>query len=103
MFLEDQTIEDFEKHEKSRSTNEYPIDLGPVAPPADSKNKQAESNVESETISTDPEPIFEQVPPEPQLRRSTCERQSSRGYSPNEYVMLTDGGESGSYQEAVFH
>ena len=37
-----------------------------------------------------------QVIPDPpamsQLRRTTRERQSSRKYSPHEYVLVTDGG-----------
>ncbi|KAL5818254.1 hypothetical protein ACOSQ3_022150 [Xanthoceras sorbifolium] len=51
--------------------------------------------------SPEPEQVSEQVQPEVQLRRSTRERQPSRKYSPNEYVMLTDGGEPESYDEAI--
>jgi len=40
---------------------------------------------------------------ESQLRRSTREHQPSRRYSPSEYVLLTDGGEPESYQEALEH
>ena len=44
------------------------------------------------------------LPPyEPPLRRSTRERQPSTRYHPNEYVMLTDGGEPEIYQEAILH
>ena len=44
------------------------------------------------------------LPPyEPSLRRSTRERQPSTRYPPNEYVMLTDGGEPETYQEAILH
>ena len=44
------------------------------------------------------------LPPyEPPLRRSTKERQPSTRYTPNEYVMLTDGGEPKTYQEAILH
>ncbi|KAJ8512528.1 hypothetical protein OPV22_002962 [Ensete ventricosum] len=43
----------------------------------------------------------EQVPTEPQLRRSSRLRQPSRRYSTDEYMMLTDVGKPESYQEAV--
>lgn len=35
------------------------------------------------------------------VRRSTRERQPSMRYSPNEYVLLTDGGEPESFNEAI--
>ena len=35
------------------------------------------------------------------LRRSTRERFSSSRYSPNEYVLLTNGGEPECYKEAM--
>jgi hypothetical protein len=37
------------------------------------------------------------------LRRSTRERQPSRRYSVDEYVLFSDGGEPESYQEAMLH
>ena len=40
---------------------------------------------------------------QPQLRRSTRDRKTSTRYSPNEYVMLSDGGEPECYQEAMSH
>ena len=44
------------------------------------------------------------LPPyEPPLRRSTRERQPFMRYPPNEYVMLIDGGEPKTYQEAILH
>ena len=44
------------------------------------------------------------LPPyEPPMRRSTRERQPSMRYPPNEYVMLTNGGEPDTYQEAILH
>ena len=47
------------------------------------------------------EEVGEQLPAEPQLRRSSRQRQPSRRYSTDEYVMLTDAGEPESYQEAI--
>ena len=43
------------------------------------------------------------LPVEPQLRRSTRERQPSTRYSASEYVMLTDGEEPENYQEVLSH
>ena len=40
---------------------------------------------------------------EPPLRRSTRERQLSTRYPANKYVMLIDGGEPETYQEAILH
>lgn len=54
-----------------------------------------------------PDEYNEQAPPEslvePQLRRSTREHRPSQQYSPNEYVMITIGGEPEYYQEAIKH
>ena len=40
-------------------------------------------------------------PPQVQLRRSNRERQPSKRYSPNEYVILTDDGEPECFREAM--
>ena len=37
------------------------------------------------------------------MRRSTREHQPYPRYSPNKYVILTDGGELETYQEAILH
>ena len=47
------------------------------------------------------EEVGEQVPIESQLRRSFRQRQPSRRYSTDEYVMLTDAGKPENYQEVV--
>ena len=39
--------------------------------------------------------------PESSLRRSSSERIPSSRYSPNEYILLTDGGEPESLDEAM--
>jgi hypothetical protein len=60
----------------------------------------AVDNVESEEH-------LEQASSEPsteiQLRRSTRERQPSRRYSVDEYVLFSDGRKPESYQEAMLH
>ena len=64
---------------------------------------------EDDPIADDVEPTKQvdgelPLPPyEPPLRISTRERQPSTRYPPNEYVMLTDGGEPETYQEAILH
>jgi len=40
---------------------------------------------------------------EPELRRYTRERHPSQKYSPHDFVLLTNGGESESYEEAMLH
>ena len=63
-------------------------------------------NVSDDTPTVDDAEPTEQVPPPPveiPLRRSTRERQPSTRYPPHEFVMLTDGGEPETYQEAILH
>ena len=40
-------------------------------------------------------------PPQVQLRRSNWERQPSKRYSPNEYVILTDDREPECFRETI--
>lgn len=42
-------------------------------------------------------------PPQPEVRRSTRERQPSQRYSSNEFVLLSDGGEPECFDEAMSH
>nr|AAR96002.1 retrotransposon-like protein [Musa acuminata] len=63
-------------------------------------------NVSDDTPTVDDIEPTEQAPPSPveiPLRRSTRERQPSTRYPPHEYVMLTNEGESETYQEAILH
>jgi hypothetical protein len=103
---------------KEESLNEYRVDLGPVVPTCVMHDEHT-GDVQEEHV--DPvgengEPIIdnveleehqEQASLEPavetQLRKSTRDRQPSRKYSANEYVLLSDGGEPESYQEAMQH
>lgn len=103
MFFEDHTIEDFEKPKKSQS-NKIPVNLEPVSRSINSDEGGATPNtddVDPLAVSPRPEQVPEQVQPEAPLRRSTRERKLSHKYSSDEYVMLIDGGEPESYNEAI--
>ena len=65
------------------------------------QENSVEPNIDLPAGHVEQEEVGEQVPAEPQLRRSSRQRQPSRRYSTDEYVMLTDAGEPESYQEAV--
>lgn len=113
VFYEDQTIEDLDKNEKPTPSHEYPMNLDPIPPPMVHDDYggdvQNDDDVEETpaTEETEQEVQQEQVPLEPpeeeQLRRSTRERQPSRRYPVDEYVMLTDCGEPECYDEALTH
>ena len=103
VFLEDQTIEDIKKDEKSISTPEVPVNLDPPPHPA---NHDEHGGVEAEQGNNDDVPVTEPVAPpvpspQPEFRRSTRERRPSTRYNTQEYVMLTDGGEPETYEEAI--
>ncbi|KAG8363788.1 hypothetical protein BUALT_Bualt19G0058800 [Buddleja alternifolia] len=76
----EQTSDDTKQSERKESTQEVPDDLDPVPP-----------------IQTD-DPV---PPPEARVRRSTRQTRPSTRYNPDEYVMLTDGGEPESYPKAI--
>ncbi|GAA0162781.1 hypothetical protein LIER_18799 [Lithospermum erythrorhizon] len=65
------------------------------------------NDYENESGDTQQEvPVESQVPqnslqPTPEIRTSTRTRIGSTRYSPNEYVLLSDGGEPMCYQEAI--
>jgi len=118
VFFEDQIIEDMEQSKKPESLCEEHVDLGPVVPPCVTHDEHRRDVQEEDvdTVGRDGEPAvdnveseehLEQASLEPsteiQLRRSTRERQPSRRYSVDEYVLLSDGGEPESYQEAMLH
>ena len=115
-FLEDQLVDDSDKVEKASSSTEIPIRIDPVVPPIVYANHGGElqkgdgvTKNEDDLIVDGVEPT-EQVdgklllpPYEPPLRISTRGRQPSTRYPPNKYVMLTDGGDLETYQEAILH
>jgi hypothetical protein len=112
VFFEDQTIEDMEQTKKPKSLCEERVDLGPVVPPCVTYDEHRR-DVEEEHVDTvgrngvpavdnvESEEHLEQASSEPsaeiQLMRSTRERQLSRRYSVDEYVLFFDGGEPESY------
>ena len=114
MFLEAQTIEDFGKGDQPEPKTSDLIDMDPspsssvddenggdVQPPVEDVEDAAKPNeVEPEIEEEHPT----QVPsPQLELRKSTRDRQPSRKYPPNEFVLISDQGEPESYQEAIEH
>ena len=118
-FMEDQTIEDIDKMEKS-TPKEYSgvADFETVQPPIHNLNTDVQNDV------SDQQPTYEvDVPvdddeeehdmsqdenmsdaiesPKVQLRRSNRERQPSRRYSLDEYVILIDDEEPKCFIEAM--
>ncbi|CAJ2628405.1 unnamed protein product [Trifolium pratense] len=107
-FLEDQTIEDFEKAEKQKSDARSYIDVVPK-PPSGTLVDRGDVQVDDENVTDDhthdhDEPVGEEPPEpsvEPELRRSSRERQVSQRYPPQDYVTVTDSGETDYYQEII--
>ena len=79
-FMEDQTIEDIDKVKYTPKEDNGVADFEPVEPPIHGDATE---------------------PPQVQLMRSNMERQLSRRYSTNEYVILTDNGEPKCFKEAM--
>ncbi|CAJ2642124.1 unnamed protein product [Trifolium pratense] len=108
IFLEDQTIEDFDKAEKQKSDARSYIDVVPK-PPSRTLVDGGDVQVDDENVTDDhthdhDDPVEEEPPEpsvEPLLRRSSRERQVSQRYPPHDYVTVTDNGEPEHYQEAI--
>ncbi|CAJ2658330.1 unnamed protein product [Trifolium pratense] len=108
IFLEDQTIENFDKAEKQKSDARSYIDVVPK-PPSRTLVDGGDVQVDDENITDDhthdhDDPVEEEPPEpsvEPLLRRSSRERQVSQRYPPHDYVTVTDNGEPEHYQEAI--
>ena len=115
VFIEDQTIDDIDKTEKvdSQGSGDL-IDVNPV--PLDSSPDPIQDDVhgdvsgDHQTIGDFDTPMDDVVndqqqapiaPPAVPLRRSSRDRRSSVSYSPDEYVLLTDGGEPECYEEVM--
>ena len=62
----------------------------------DANPNEVEPEIEEEYPTQEP-------PPQLELRKSTRDRQPSRKYPPNEFVLISDQGEPESYQEAIKH
>ena len=120
VFFEDQTIEDFDKADKADfQSSESLVDVDPVpltiAPEENLHNDENQvDNEDGDHVQNDRHDVVDapvqddvvvQQPiidaPESSLRRSSRERIPSSRYSPNEYVLLTDGGEPESLDEAM--
>ncbi|WVZ20167.1 hypothetical protein V8G54_007489 [Vigna mungo] len=124
-FMEDQTIEDIDKVEKSTpkedgnvtdidpirlSINDLDIDVHDDEQHGDIDNQQVGDslnvpidNVDEEEHDVSQDESLGDVTelPEAQPRRSDRPKQPSKRYSSNEYVMLTDEGEPECYEEAI--
>ncbi|KAI4357804.1 hypothetical protein L6164_001728 [Bauhinia variegata] len=112
IFFEDQTIEDIEKEGKpkpiARNDSVYEPEL-----PARDVNDGGDANINGENrennflpqadVNVPAEPVLlEPIPPiNTELRRSVRQSHPSQKYPPHEYVLLTDGGEPESYEEAL--
>ena len=116
VFLEDQLLDDGDKVEKASSSTEIPIRIDPIVPPTMYANHGGELQEGDGVIENEDDHIVDDVEPteqvdrelplppyEPPLRRSARDRQPSTRYPPIEYVMLSDGGEPETYQEAILH
>ena len=116
VFLKDQLVDDGDKVKKASSSSEIPIRIDPIVPPTMYANHGGELQESDGVIENEDDPMVDDVesteqvdrelplpPYEPPLRRSTKEIQPSTRYPPNEYVMLSDGGEPKTYQEAILH
>ncbi|URD75525.1 hypothetical protein MUK42_34393 [Musa troglodytarum] len=107
VFFEDQTLEDLKKEAPANTSTEGLADYDPVVPPVyqddggDVQEDGVEPDINLLVGHVEQEEVEEQLPTEPQLRRSSRQRQPSRRYYTDEYVILTDAGELESYQEAV--
>lgn len=121
VFLEDETFEDLGKVEKLKPTSQPFIDFSPIPSPVvnsdhggDTRSHETETEVEVEHEIENfdeqqppvqlEQPVSNQpVAPEQQQRKSNRVRQPSVRYSSDDYVMLADGNEPESYQEAMLH
>ena len=114
VFVEDQTIAYIEKIDEPESKHsDILIDLSSTS--LTQSFTQIEDEVQNEQFFYTDESseqvgiedgVQEQlvetvVPTDVSLRRSVRDRRPSTRYSPNEYLLLTDGGEPESYEEAI--
>ncbi|CAL2256839.1 unnamed protein product [Prunus armeniaca] len=119
------------RHDKLDNPREYPANLDPIPPPLEHNDRRDEYN-DTDNPASDPiinEPAdddvsdghttdgiiddvvdegqeaktHEEPAAEFQPRRLTRVRRPPSRYSPNDYVLLTDGGEPECYEEALTH
>ena len=107
VFLEDQLVDDGDKVEKASSSTDIPIRNDPVVPPTVQANHGGELQEGDGPTENEDDPIIDDVEPTEQvdgeLPLPPYEPHPSTRYHPNEYVMLTDGGELETNQEAILH
>ncbi|MCI45027.1 retrotransposon-like protein, partial [Trifolium medium] len=96
IFLEDQTIEDFDKAEKQKLDARNYIDVV-SKPPGGTFVNGGDVHVDDENVTDD----HTSDHGEPELKRSSTEHQVSQRYPPHDYVTVTDNGEPEHYQEAI--
>lgn len=105
IFLGDQTIENFDKVEKSKIDARSHIDVVPKSYIRKFVNK-GDIQVDVENVTNEHESyhdeLVEDIPPEepvePELRRSTIKRQVCRRYPPHEQAMTSDNGDPKYYK-----
>ncbi|VFQ78891.1 unnamed protein product [Cuscuta campestris] len=121
VFFEDQTIEDCEKKQANPSpciTVDPVPSLPPVVVPQDHGGDMHDHTVESpaddhhdddnhddggDGVPESQPQSHSEPPPAPQLRRSTRVRKPSTRLSEDDFVLVTDGGEPETYDEAMSH
>jgi len=120
VFVEDQTIEDIDKVEKStddsaefelpptvvpRQVGDDVQDNQPEAPDLPNEDEPADTEGNEDNGDDDADEEDQPQPPilnnPPYHTRSGRVVQQSTRYSPHEYVLLTDGGEPDSFEEAI--
>lgn len=116
VFFEDQTIEDIDKGDNSKFSDDIPAssnsDPDPMPVPVEFNQGGVEIE-QREDVNDDDNSTTDEVeheapptpppPPQDEIRRSTRERRPSSRYYPHEYLLLIDGGEPESYSEALEH
>jgi len=109
IFVEDQTIEDIGKTEKSESLSiDDVVDFDP-APQTDTPNTadfdchddDIQDHITNDSVDDNDDVVIDFGEPRVPLRRSSRQRLPSTHYSSNEFVLLTDGGEPECYKEAM--
>ena len=115
MFMEDYTIQDIEKTDATESQHsddlidldQLPLTNLPTQVEDEAHDDQHDmGDVETPTQVEVDDDVHEQspaveAPSDIPLRRSTSDRHPSTRYSVDDYVLLTDGGEPESYEEAM--
>lgn len=105
IFIEDQTIEDINKNNKAKSPFEIPTSSYSDSSTPDHVDHEEVQTEQGENTGDDPDTDVHDpvIPPANEPRRSTKLRRQSTRYNPNDYLLLTNGEETESYDEALEH